>query len=83
MLCYLGSAGGRMYGLELLCLYVCVAVGQAAVWPELPLYPVHVLVGPPHCPDRVVAGRPQYAREAWALALLNQTEVATFTSGNS
>ena len=60
-----------------------VAVGQAIVRPELPLYPNHMVVGPPHCPDRVVVDRPHYAREVWAPVPLHQTEVATFASGNS
>ena len=43
-----------MYDPEVFCLYFYVAVRQAAARPELPLYPDHVVDGPPHCPDRVV-----------------------------
>ena len=52
-----------MYDPELFCLYFYVAVGWAAVRPELPLYPDRVVVGLPHCPDRVVVDRPHYVRE--------------------
>ena len=69
LLYYPGSAEGRMYDPKLFCLYFYVAVMQAAVRPELPLYPDHVVVGPPHCPDRVVVDRPYYAREVWAPGL--------------
>ena len=39
-----------------------MAAGRA-VRLELLLYPDHEVVDPPHCPDRVVFGRPRYARE--------------------
>ena len=42
---------------ELFRLYFYEALGQAAIRPELPLYPDHVVVGPPHCPDRITRGR--------------------------
>ena len=83
LLYYPGPAEGRMYAPELFCLYFYVAVGRAVVRPELPLYPGHVVVGPPHCPDHVVVDRPYYAREVWAPAPLHRTEVANFASGNS
>ena len=72
-----------MYDPELFCLCFFMAAGRAAVRLGLPLYPAHEVVGPPHCPDRVVFGRPHYAREVWALAPLHQTEVAIFVLGNS
>ena len=53
-----------MYDPELFRLYFYEAVGQAIVRPELSLYPDRVVVGPPHCPDRVVVDRPCYARGA-------------------
>ena len=65
-----------MYDPELFCLYFYVAVGRAAVRPELPLYPDHVVVSPPDCPDRVVVDRLHYAREVWAPAPLHRTGVA-------
>ena len=80
---YPGSAGGRMYDPEMFRLYFFVAAGRAAVRPELPLYPDHVVVGPPHCPDHVVFSRPHYAREVWAPTPLRRTEVAIYVLGNS
>ena len=45
-----------MYDPELFCLYFYGAVGQAAVRPELPLYPDREGgVGQPPCLDHVVA----------------------------
>ena len=72
-----------MYDPELFCLYFYMAVGRAAIRLELPLYPDHEVLGPPHCPNRVVFSRPHYAWEVWAPAPLHLTEVATFASGNS
>ena len=58
-----------MYDPELFCLCFFLAAGWAAVRLELPLYPDHEVVGPPHCPDRVVFHQSHYAREVWALVL--------------
>ena len=43
-----------MYDPELFYLCFYVEVGRAAVRLELALYPDRVVVGQPHCPDRVV-----------------------------
>ena len=72
-----------MYDPELFCLYFSLVLGWAAIRLQLSLYPDHEVVGPPHCPDRVVFGRPHYAREVWAPTPLHRTEVATFALGNS
>ena len=66
-----GLAEGRMYNPELVCLCFYVAVGRAAVRPELPIYP-----------DRVVV-IPYCARKVWAPAPPHRTEVAVCVSGNS
>ena len=71
-----------MYDPELFCLYFSMAAGQA-VRLELPLYPDHEVVDPPHCPDRVVFGRPRYAREVWAPVPPHRTEVAISILGSS
>ena len=71
-----------MYDPELFRLYFYGAVGQAAVRPELPLYPDRGVVGPPHYPDHVVVV-PHCAREVWAVVPPHRTEVAVCASGNS
>ena len=78
-----GPAEGHMYGRGLIYLCLCDEAGWAGVRLELPLYPDHEVVGPPHCPDRVVFGRPHYAREELAPAPLRRTEVAIFVLDNS
>ena len=72
-----------MYNPELFYLCFFVVARRAAVRLELPLYPDHEVVGPPHCPDRVVFDRMHYAWEVWAPAPLRRTEVAIFVLGNS
>ena len=67
---------------ELFLLYFCGAVGQAAVRPELPLYPDRVVAGRPPCLDHVVVV-PHYAREICAPAPPHRIEVAVCVSGSS
>ena len=83
LLYYPGSAGGRVHGPELFSLCFFMALGWAAVWLELPLHPNHEVIGPLHYPDRVVFGRPHYARKVWAMAPLRRTKAAIFILGNS
>ena len=67
-----GPAEGRMYDLELFYLYFLFRVRWDAVRLEVPLYPDRMVVGYPHCPDRVVQ----------VLAPPHRTEVAICASGN-
>ena len=72
-----------MYDPKLFCRCFFVAAGRAAVRLELPLYPDPEVVGPPHCPDLVVFGRPHYAREVWASVPPRRTEVPIYALGSS
>ena len=67
---------------ELFRLYFYEAVGQAAVWSELPLYPGRGVAGQPPCLDHAVVV-PHYAREMCALVLPRRIEVAVCISGSS
>ena len=78
----LGSAGGRTCDPELFRLYFYGAVGQAAVWPELPFYPDRWVAGRPPYLDHVVV-IPHYAREMCAPVPPHRIEVAVCVSGSS
>ena len=71
-----------MFDPELFRLYFCKAVGQAAIRPELPLYPGRGVAGRPPYLDHVVVVL-HYARETCALVLPHRIEVAVCVSGSS
>jgi len=67
---------------ELFRLYFYEVVVQAAVRPELPLYPGRGVAGRPPCPDHVVVV-PHYAREMYTPVLPRRIEVAVCVLGSS
>ena len=76
-----GFVGGRTCDPELFRLYFYEVVGQAAVQPELPLYPGRGVAGRPSCPGHVVVV-PHYATEMYAPVLPHRIEVAVCVSGS-